>query len=316
MARKDYGAIPIANANIQSLTEHAGSVKQAIDVLTGQTRNRGATAVTWDDLVSLGLVENVDATNLGRYLVQARSGAKRLACINNSGTPNTLFDCSADEVVLRNSNGYTTMRVAATGTVTCNVGTAGPVANGRDQSAAFSASSWVHFWWIAKVDGTIATIASASADAPSLPSEYTHYAYIGAVYFDGSSHLRKTGIRGSRAYYVDAINDALVINGGSSTSEATVSLTGYIPPNAIDFQCDIYTASTSTAAARSASFGVVSGLVAARMFVGWAPAGGVSWGNAYPLLVNINQTMYYSVDNNAAIVYAFVINYSLPNGST
>ncbi len=57
MARKDYGAIPIANANIQSLLNAANAVKQAIDVLTGQTRNKGATAVTWDDLVALGLIE-------------------------------------------------------------------------------------------------------------------------------------------------------------------------------------------------------------------------------------------------------------------
>lgn len=56
MARKDYGAIPIATANIQSLLNHATATKQAIDVLTGQTRNRGATAVTWDDLVALGLI--------------------------------------------------------------------------------------------------------------------------------------------------------------------------------------------------------------------------------------------------------------------
>lgn len=56
MARRDYTSIPIPIANVHSLTESVSAVKQTIDVLVGNTRNKNATAVTWDDLVALGLI--------------------------------------------------------------------------------------------------------------------------------------------------------------------------------------------------------------------------------------------------------------------
>src|ERR1044072_4542741 len=103
----------------------------------------------------------------------AGSFVKGASCTNNTGTPDTQFDLNADIVVLRGSDGNSVVRVAP-GSITNNVSTAGPAANGRDQSGAFSASSWVHFYWIWN-GTTIATISSTATQAtgPTLPSGYT-----------------------------------------------------------------------------------------------------------------------------------------------
>jgi hypothetical protein len=125
--------------------------------------------------------------------------------------------------------------VTGTGTVTNNIATAGPIVNGRDQSGAFSAASWVHFWWI--YNGmTIATLSSASATAPTLPSGYTSLGYIGAVRLNGSSQLVPSKLRGTTVYY-DAAQAALT--NGSATTPTSVNVATLVPPNALTFTINI-----------------------------------------------------------------------------
>jgi len=66
-------------------------------------------------------------------------------CLNNSGTPNTQFDLDADVVVLASSTGGSVVRFDPGAAITNNVATAGPAANGRDQSGAFTADTFIHF---------------------------------------------------------------------------------------------------------------------------------------------------------------------------
>ena len=73
---------------------------------------------------------------------------------------------------------------------TNNVGTAGPIAGGRDQSGAFSASSWIHFFFIYNpVTGDVSSLSSASPTAPTLPTGYTFFVRVGTAYFTSGSVL-------------------------------------------------------------------------------------------------------------------------------
>jgi len=154
--------------------------------------------------------------------------------VNNTGTPNTQYDMSAESVVLKNVSSEIVVQ-NNTGTITNNILTAGPAANGRDQAGAFSASSWVHFYFIWN-GTTLSTLSSASAPptAPTLPSGYTHWAYMGAIYLDSGSALISVTQRGSWIY---KNNNALNFAGAlTSTSPADVSLAAGIPSNALSYQ--------------------------------------------------------------------------------
>jgi hypothetical protein len=152
-------------------------------------------------------------------------------CANNSSTPNTQFDLDADAIVLRNSKNQTVTIWEPGSAITNNISTAGPAANGRDQAGAFSNSSWVHFYWIWN-GTTLATISSATAPptGPTLPSGYTHWAYAGANWIDGSGIMRKIYIHGSKVFYEEAEN---ALAGGSATTETSVNLASFVPPNAL-----------------------------------------------------------------------------------
>jgi hypothetical protein len=153
---------------------------------------------------------------------------------NNAGTPNTQFDLTADVVTLRNSSNQTVTRFNP-GTITNNVSTAGSTANGRDQAGAFSASSWIHFYWIWN-GTTLATLSSTVAPptGPTLPSGYTHWAYCGAVRFNASSILLLVRIKGNTVYYEIEDNGAnRILNAGVATTFTAIDLSTLVPPNAL-----------------------------------------------------------------------------------
>ena len=155
---------------------------------------------------------------------------------NNSGTPTTQWDMDADVIMLRDTAGSGLVNLETRfnpgAALTNNTSTAGSTANGRDQAGAFSAGSWVHFYWIWN-GTTLATLSSATAPptGPTLPTGYTHWSYGGAVRFNGSSNLIPTRIVGNAAYY-HARQSALT--GGTATTETAVSLTALVPPNALE----------------------------------------------------------------------------------
>lgn len=55
MATK-YPAIPNPAAEVHSLRSSAIALKETVEILTQQRGNRGGAAVTWQDLVNLGLI--------------------------------------------------------------------------------------------------------------------------------------------------------------------------------------------------------------------------------------------------------------------
>ena len=158
-------------------------------------------------------------------------GSRGQTSRNNPNTPNTQYDLKADVVILYKPSDQTTVVRHNPGTITNNISTAGPAANGRDQSGGFGASSWIHFYWIWN-GSSLATVSSLTAPptGPVLPSGYTHWSYAGAVFFNSSSQLVKTRIQGSLAEYEGY--QAALSNGGA-TVETAISLANFVPPNAL-----------------------------------------------------------------------------------
>lgn len=56
MPNKHYNAIPDPGSSPESLRQSVLALKESMEVLTRQRKPVGAGAVTWDDLVSLGLI--------------------------------------------------------------------------------------------------------------------------------------------------------------------------------------------------------------------------------------------------------------------
>jgi hypothetical protein len=163
-------------------------------------------------------------------LTASASRVSGLAGSVNPATPLTKFDLSANSVTLRDANGATVTNYN-TSTLTCDLGLAGPVANGRDQSAAFPANSWVYLYFIGN-GSNVATLASLAAPAtgPTLPGGYTHWAYATTIRWNGSSNIIPCVARGDVVEYDTLIS---LLAGGQATALTTVSASSAVPPNAL-----------------------------------------------------------------------------------
>lgn len=240
-------------------------------------------------------------------------------CKNNAATPDTQYDLDADIIVLRNVSNQIVTRFNPGAAITNNVSTAGPAANGRDQAGAFSADSWIHFYWIWN-GTTLATLSSAVAPptGPTLPTGYTHWAYAGAVRFGAGSTLVKTRIKGSRAYY-EARQQAL--NNGASAVEASVSVSSYVPPNALAMTLLAQASSGQAAGVTDSSVSLrhTSGSIFAEMLL--YMSNGASDTEARDSITvempNVGQQFYYDwtlPGTNTGSLDVWVIGYKLPNG--
>jgi hypothetical protein len=191
---------------------------------------------------ALGVLSALTPGTSGQFLKTLGAAANPAwATVQASGTvgslgqnsvvaSNTTMTLDAAAVRLRNSDSEIVVRYNP-GSLTNTVTTAGPAAGGRDQAGAFSAGSWIHFYWI--WDGsTLSSVSSATAPptGPTLPTNYTHWAYAGAVRFNGSSQLVPTRITGNTAYYNAKQN---LVTDGTSTSESSNSLADTMPPVAL-----------------------------------------------------------------------------------
>jgi len=262
-------------------------------------------------LTNLTLVSPTGVTvGSGVYLVGGLTGT------NNAGAATTKYDLSADLVQLRNPTTGTILVKTNTGTITNDTGVAGSTANGRDQSGAFSASSWIHFYFIAKDDGTLATLSSAVAPptGPTLPSTYTMWAYAGAVRFNGSSQLLATTMRGAWAYYSAG---QIALSGGTATTETAISLTALVPPNvgraAIELQAST-TAAVTTGPFLTIRF-ITGQNFAGQTAIDTAAASGyvTTLDTVMPV---IGQQIFYlwNVSTGSPSANIYIQGYSVPNG--
>lgn len=211
--------IPLANGGTGQSTANAALNA----LLPSQTSNSGKFLTTDGTNTSWGTVT----------LPTAWSRVMGAKAVSNTTNPTFQIDMTADTIVLANSSGSTIVR-RNPGTFTVNKNTAGPAANGRDQSAAFSASTFIHSYWIWN-GTTLATILSASDPTvgPTLPSGYTHWAYHGAYHINAVGDLNSIYQRGSWVYYANAFNFG---SGLAATSPTDVGLTNLtIPTNALNY---------------------------------------------------------------------------------
>jgi hypothetical protein len=238
--------------------------------------------------------------------------------LNNSTTPNTKFDLQAGVVVLRNGSNQTVVQYAPS-IITNDVSVAGSTANGRDQAGVFSASSWIHFYWIWN-GTTLASLSStvAPTTGPTLPSGYTHWAYCCAVRFDGSSHLLKVRVRGD---WVFQEARSVPLNNGAATTETAVDISAFLPPNALEWQMETIQTETTNGSGVfdvSSTFRVVSGSNFWNSSITMNGLG-ISASEISPPAVmrapNVGQNFYYlNTNTTGSVVFTVVFHgFRIPN---
>ena len=107
---------------------------------------------------------------------------------------------TADVAILHDVNGNTVTLTSLD--ETNDVSIAGPIAGGRDCSAQFVNTNWVHFFFIYNpVTGDVSSLSSLSPTAPTLPTGYTFFVRTGSVHAIGNSTLRVTYQMGDRVAF-------------------------------------------------------------------------------------------------------------------
>lgn len=261
----------------------------------------------------------------GTYAVRGLQGATATAT-------NSQFNVTADLVTVRNPTSGATVSLTATTTLTNNIFTAGPAANGRDRAAAFSGTQWMHLYYIYD-NSALATYASLCAPTdivpgcsvlggPTLPTGFSYWAYIGAVRLNASATITSQKIRGSYAAYDSAVG---VLTSGTATTETAVSVVATLPPNALRGLYNGNVTSGSTAGGSAAAqlcIRIQPGLdygcpVARTLDFASAPTQAVSAQFSVP---NVSQTFYYYLfetnpgNLNAVGANISVAGYWMPNG--
>lgn len=270
----------------------------------------------WSVLDSSGSIKTGDSISLGASFLIGALGT------NNSTTPNTKYDVSASQVQLRNPSTGGIYVVSNVSTITNNISTAGPAANGRDSAGSFSVSSWIHLYFIWN-GVAIATLSSASAPStgPTLPTGYTHLAYIGALRLDSSGNIVKSNIRGSFVAYQTR---QVVLATGTASTETAIDLTSFIPPNALNGQYEFFNEGIASAGGAIdgtmvirivtgsnffASLVRISGLVASSECITFPAVG---------LIPNVGQNLFYLVSATTGTPRLSIIieGYYVPNGDS
>ena len=241
---------------------------------------------------------------------------------NNSGAPTTKYDFAASGVILVDSN-RTSVARGSTGTVTNDTGLSGSAANGRDQAGAFSNSSWIHFYWIWN-GTTLATISSATAPptGPTLPTGYTHWAYICTIYKNSGGSLLTTKLGGSYVIYPTYATITTSSTTSGSEVDWTSTFTTLVPTIATSFSTQLacsFVPNNGNQCTIVIYPRIVSGSNAGRVvgLLAGPAVGYVGLGGECANLVNTGNFYTYTLPSNnyaAATTEVYITNYTVPNG--
>lgn len=219
--------------------------------------------------------------------------------------------------------------LSATSSYSINTQTAGPIANGRDQAAAFGSTD-VHFYAIT-TGGTSTNAAGICSSSPpptgpTLPAGYAAWAYLAsAKYSTGSSAVVNSWrISGSQI----TAPARIILAPTFGTSEVAISLSSQVPPIALQVILDVSMAMTATAVGANAAAIVSVGVESSPALTLYdinLPLGGISEGGtalatrAVPItLPNLGTPLVYAraVVNvgTTATGTVRVTGYSVPNG--
>lgn len=293
------------------------------DVVAAATLALARDALGLGDLAVLDTVDTAqiddDAVTRAKVVAEVlspRSIGRNITGQNNATNPNYQFDWDADEFVVQDSNGKS-IRLTSVD-VTVDITASG--ANGLDtDSEANSTWYYGHIIYNPTTD-TVAGLLSTSWTAPTLPSGYTFSAPIGAVYNNGSGNLASITQSGSDMQYRTA---QTALSGGTSTSEASVSVAAIVPPVA-DYYT-IFMPQIAITADGGGNFNIdwsiraISGeQVNSGLFVGTGTAtAGWNTSSNELRIRNVSQQFYYDLGIGAGSSPNFnvqVLSYTLPIG--
>lgn len=238
---------------------------------------------------------------------------------NNTGTPNSLFDLAADQIELRQPSDGSIVVRTNTGTLTTNVLTAGPAANGRDQAGVFAVPNFVHFYFIWN-GTTLATLASLTAPptGPTLPTGYTHWAYAGSVLYNASPVLVRTLMRGNRMLTV-AVTQTVNAGAPAANTETLVDASGAAPPIALAFILDVSMTLTNVdTSGFTLRHRVVTGSDVS-LLTGAVLAAGIGAINGQILIPYVGGAYWYlwTVDTPntpVPVIFEYLVGFVVPNG--
>lgn len=255
------------------------------------------------------------------------AGISNLTANNNATTPDTKYDFTASEVILKNPSSGVLVSVTSGATITCDItlpaSGSTSTANGCDQSKISALTSvWVHFYYIYN-GTTLATIASQNAPStgPTLPSGYTSWAYIGVIRLDASSHLLLTRIRGNRIWYEMNQGGAnRLLSAGVATSFTDIACSTLVPPNYLMvtfiFQFNLSNTSAATYAAygRPKGSSLTTGAQLCATRVNANGYTGVS-ATALDMPLGTSDTIQYKLSSapSSGGFYVDVLGYTIPN---
>lgn len=237
-------ALAAAAAAAASATAAAGSATTSTTEATaaGVSATAAASSATSASTSATSAAASATSATASAAAASAFAGAtaiggfRNLVIANNSSSPNSKMDVTADKIVVTDgTNAYGLTAFSAT----VDSGAAG--ANGLD-GGSLAANTWYYIYAIYKPVGTVAaTLLSASATAPTLPSGYTAFARIGAAQTDASKHFFRQRQMGRTVNYVvtSTTNTAASPLLSSSTvgdptvpTWSAVSISGVVPPTA------------------------------------------------------------------------------------
>ena len=242
-------------------------------------------------------------TMLGIASPFAIQGAFKNLALSANGTAATVA-ISADEIALENaSNAYFIAR-----TVSLTLNLAGSGANGLDTGTS-ATSKWYSVWVIYN-GSTVASLASLSATAPTMPSGYTHKARIGWVYTDSSSKYPLKFMQfGRRVQYSPAAGSNITglpqmatgVQGTYSTTAptwATIATGNFVPSTASEIIVYLNNNTNNASQGRCA-------LAPNNGYTGWGtatnPAFGAGTGaniaNPFNMLLE-SPNIYYASDSS------------------
>ncbi len=231
-------------------------------------------------------------------VVVAGSAIHGLKMTNNAGTPNTKIDFSFQQACLVNATGTPAYLGILSATIDLTTGTVASAANGMDGESR-PASGWVYLYAISTGSGMagLGTLTSPLAGPPTLPAGYSYYAFVGAMYCDGSSNLLRTRQLGNDTQYVvgPATNTAnmpqlttgTTVGSTSIPTWVAVPLGSFVPPTAgtLKFSFSSQTTGGTTIIAPNNSYGSATSTSNPPPVVGQTVSGqaGIAFTNSFIL---------------------------------
>lgn len=238
-----------------------GQVKAA--VLTASSTNKGVVELATDAEAVTGTSTSLATTPANVAAVLAASAApisggfRNLVIANNSATPNTQVDFSADALTVESTGAIAYRLRNFSVTIACSL----TGANGLDTGSLSTQGAWYSVWAIYSSTGNSAMgLCSTSTSSPTMPTGYNAKARFGWMRTNAAAAtFMKTIQKGRRAVYTEA-PPPYIANGstGTVTNPPTwiaKSVANYVPTTASEIILQAYWNANTLISAPSTAYG-------------------------------------------------------------